>query len=336
MADTKSVGPEGPVQPTGSREKRLPSDAEAFQKKLEKAGEADPEQKKKRRQQEEEVEEISDKMKEAKKAARTKDMIAPFEIGKKLAAKPSLDKGAPTAETVSAQITPPMAEEIDAETQFWEEDEFELPPTEAISEEKGAPPTAHKPFASKEAPPLEKEGKKGEVEVAPISIEEAKKKRGEKEEKEAALKPPSEEVITAPPPPLPEITPPSPPTETTPYAQLSPAVLALFERIAGVMTVMTQSGVTETTVSLTSDQFKSSPFYRAEIVIREYSSAPKQFNIEVRGNAEAVAQFQANIPYLESTFRTGKYNFGIHRLETSIQKIEEEPVSRDKEDKEER
>ena len=55
MGSAKQVsGPEGPIQPTGVREKRLPSDAEAFQKALDKVGEADPEQKKKQRQKEEE------------------------------------------------------------------------------------------------------------------------------------------------------------------------------------------------------------------------------------------------------------------------------------------
>ena len=334
MADAQKVGPEGPIQPTGSREKRLPSDPETFRKKLDKAGETDPEQKKKRRQKEEEAAEITDKMKEADKEARTKDMIAPFEINKTLTAKPSLEKGAPTSEAVSAQITPPPTDEIDTETQFWEEEEFEMPlQTPVTSKEKKAAPLA--PLAPKEgAPPLEKEGKKAEIEVAPISFEEAVRKRGEKESKEAAtaaLSP--EKMATAPLPPAPEITPPPSPIEITPYAHFSPVILALFERIAGVMTVMTQSGVKETTISLTSDPFKSSQFFGAEIVIREYSTAPKQFNIEVHGSAEAAAQFQANIPNMESAFRSGKYNFGIHRLEASIKRIEDEPVSRDKKEK---
>ena len=333
MADTKGVGPGGPVQPTGATGKRLPSDPDAFQKKLEKAGETDPEQKKKRRQQEEEIEELTDKMKEAKKADRTKDTIAPFETGKKLAAKPSLNKGAPTAETVAANVPPPT-DEIDTESQFWEEDEFEVPPLQNAEEEgKGA--ATKGPIGPKEGAPLEKVGKKGEADVTALSIEDAKKKSAKEEAAAATTKKPSEEMIAAPPTATPEISAPPPPTEATPYAQLSPAVLALFEKIAGVMTVMSQSGITETTVSLTSDNFKGSRFFGAEIVIREYSSAPKQFNIVVRGSAEAVAQFQANIPNMEAAFRAGKYNFGIHRLETSVKRIEDEPVSRDKEDKEE-
>lgn len=328
MADTKGVGPEGPIQPTGSREKRLPSDPEAFQKKLEKAGETDPEQKKKRRQREEEAEEISDKMKEAQKAGRTKDTIAPFEISKKLTAKPSLEKGSPTA-GASHLEAPPLTDEIDTESLFWEEEEFEMPPP---SEEKGAA-NAKGGVAPFKGGALEKAGTSEEVEVSPLSMEEAKKKQA-KEEEAAALAKAAEGVITQPPAPTAEITAPPPLTGASPFAQLSPAVLALFEKIAGVMTVMTQSGVTETTVSLTSNQFQGSPFFGAEIVIREYSTAPKQFNVEVRGTVEAVAQFQAHIPYMESAFRSGKYNFGIHRIETSVKKIEEEPVSRDKKDKE--
>lgn len=331
MANTKGVGPEGPIQPTGAREKRLPSDPEAFQKKLEKAGETDPEQKKKRRQQEEEVEELSDKMKEAAKAAKSKDLIAPFEVGKTLSAKPSTVKGSPVAESTTAEVAPPPTEEIDTETQFWEEGEFELPEEAGLPSEKlPLPPGQFIP--SKGELLLAKEKKGPEAEVAPLSFEEAKRKRLEEQAKEAAIKAAPLEMLGVPTASAPTITP--PPSTVTPYAQLSPTVLALFERIAGVMTVMTQSGVSETTVSLTSAQFKSSIFYGTEIVIREYSTAPKQFNVEVRGSEEAVALFQANIPYIESSFRTGNYNFGIHRLETSIKRIEEEPVKGDKEDKE--
>lgn len=332
MASTKGVGPEGPIQPTGAREKRVPSDPDAFQKKLEKAGETDPEQKKKRRQQEEVVEELSDKMKEAAKAAKSKDMIAPFEVGKTLSAKPSTLKGVPVAETTGEAVAPPPSEELDTETQFWEEGEFELPKEPAQPSEKLPLPPGQL-IPSKGGLPGAKEEKGLEVEVSPLSFEEAKRKRSEEKAKEAALKAAPLEMPGAPVAFAPEIAPP-PPSEVTPYAQLSPTVLALFERIAGVMTVMTQSGVTETTVSLTSASFKSSVFYGAEIVIREYSTAPKQFNVEVRGSEEAVAQFQANIPYIESSFRTGNYNFGIHRLETSIKRIEEEPVKGDKEDQE--
>lgn len=336
MANTKGVGPEGPIQPTGSREKRLPSDPEAFQKKLDKAGETDPEEKKKRRQKEEETEEITDKMKEADKAARTKDMIAPFEINTVLSAKPSLDKGAPTTAAASGPITPPLTNELDDETQFWEEEDFDVlsQSTTLPKEQRAAIAT---PQGSKGgAVHLEKGGKKGEAHVAPLSFEEALRKRGEKESKGVITSPLfSDKMATAPIVAAPDIAPPPTLIEATPYAHFSPAVLALFERLVGVMTVMTQSGVTETTISLSSDQFKSSSFFGSEIVIREYSTAPKQFNVEVRSNPEAAAQFQANIPNMELAFRNGKYNFGIHRLETSIKRIEDEPVSRDKKDKEE-
>jgi hypothetical protein len=100
--------------------------------------------------------------------------------------------------------------------------------------------------------------------------------------------------------------------------QLDPQVLDLFEKMAGVMTVMTSSGISETTITLNSPSYASSLFYGAQIIISEYSTAPKAFNIQFRASSEAVALFHRNAKDLMAVFDGGNYNFKVNRLETDF------------------
>ncbi|QZA58371.1 hypothetical protein [Candidatus Rhabdochlamydia porcellionis] len=102
----------------------------------------------------------------------------------------------------------------------------------------------------------------------------------------------------------------------------------LFDRMAGVMTVMELSGTTETELTLSGEEFASSVFYGARITITEYSTAPKAFNVQLSANPEAVALFQGNMPNLLANFASGNYAFSIHRLETNV---EERPLFKRKE-----
>ena len=102
----------------------------------------------------------------------------------------------------------------------------------------------------------------------------------------------------------------------------------LFDRMAGVMTVMELSGTTTTELTLLGEEFASSVFYGARITITEYSTAPKAFNVQLSANPEAVALFQGNMPNLLANFASGNYAFRIHRLETNV---EERPLFKRKE-----
>lgn len=102
----------------------------------------------------------------------------------------------------------------------------------------------------------------------------------------------------------------------------------LFDRMAGVMTVMELSGTTTTELILSGEEFASSVFYGARITITEYSTAPKAFNVQLSANPEAVALFQGNMPNLLANFASGNYAFRIHRLETNV---EERPLFKRKE-----
>ena len=100
---------------------------------------------------------------------------------------------------------------------------------------------------------------------------------------------------------------------------MSSQVFDLFERMVGVLMIMTDSRMTETVITLNTPHFASSVFYGAQITIQEYTSAPKIFNIQLSGNPESVALFEENADDLMAAFQHGNYNFRVNRLETSYQ-----------------
>lgn len=103
-----------------------------------------------------------------------------------------------------------------------------------------------------------------------------------------------------------------------PYLRLSTQVMEIFERIVGVLTVMTQEGITKTTMTLDSPHFANSLLFGSEIVITEYSTAPKAFNIEFLGTPQAVNLMQGNIEELLAAFSAGHYTFKVNRIEASL------------------
>lgn len=121
---------------------------------------------------------------------------------------------------------------------------------------------------------------------------------------------------TPPPPPFPaEVTAPTPPP---PYTQLSSHTLALFERMVGVITVMQTAGVSETTLHLSSEQFSSSVFFGAKIIISEDKNARNQFNIEIQASPEATVMLNQSLPLLVTSFAKGGYQFEVKQIKVSI------------------
>jgi hypothetical protein len=106
------------------------------------------------------------------------------------------------------------------------------------------------------------------------------------------------------------------PETLPPYAHLSPQIQEMFDRMVGVMTVMSQSGMTETTITLNSPQFASSVFFGTQIIIQEFSTAPQAFNIQINGTPQAVGLIQSNANDLMAAFQAGNYGFRVNRLET--------------------
>jgi hypothetical protein len=94
---------------------------------------------------------------------------------------------------------------------------------------------------------------------------------------------------------------------------------ALFEKMAGTLILACSSLETETSLILDSPQFSSSPFYGTQISIKEFSTAPKAFNIEILSSATALALLAPHQADLLAFFEKGNFNFSIGRLTTSIQ-----------------
>jgi hypothetical protein len=115
------------------------------------------------------------------------------------------------------------------------------------------------------------------------------------------------------------------------YVRLDPQVMALYERMMGVIVVMSASDKTETTMTLNAPQFASSVFFGSQIIIQEYSTAPQTFNIQINGSPQAVALFQGNADDLMAAFQYGNQNFKVNRLEMGYLKGERHLV-RGKED----
>jgi hypothetical protein len=150
--------------------------------------------------------------------------------------------------------------------------------------------------------------------VPPAEKEIVKTKKGE-EKKTIPISGVEMGTTQAPLPAALEVPPAGP---TPPYAHLHPQVLDLFERMAGVMTIMTSSGMTETTINLTAPQFASSVFFGTQIIIQTFTTAPHAFNIQLAGTPQAVALFQGNAEDLMAAFQSGNYNFRVNRLDTRI------------------
>ncbi len=122
------------------------------------------------------------------------------------------------------------------------------------------------------------------------------------------------------------------PAETAPaYALLDAQTLALFEKMVSLITILKDSGVTETTLHLTGPEFANSQYYGAQVTIREYSTAPLSYNIEFFGNPLATDLFRKNLTQLRSSFNDPKYRFRINRLEASISRVERKKESSEEE-----
>lgn len=154
--------------------------------------------------------------------------------------------------------------------------------------------------------------------TTPISsVEEKEEKKRIEKEKETA--PPSTQMSSMDTPfQTPAELAPPPTTSAPSYAYLHPIVLDVFERMVGVMTVMSTSGITETVMTLNAPQFASSVFYGTQITIQEFSTAPKAYNIQLSASPQAISIFQGNMDDLMAAFQGGKYSFRVNRLDTAL------------------
>lgn len=350
MADISRVPPPGgPLEP---KKDKVPADSEKFKElmKVEKIRETDPEEQKKRKRREEQEEPGDEAQGIPQPAAPTKESIltpAPKEprLGTSKVSAPAKPAAAPPPPK-GPQETSPSTQEA-ARSSAPSQEPAETAPWKPSSAKEEAPPQGSRKQAAPSkglksaAPPKPKEEnaegffvqkaqeqKKTEEEMAaqaaspkegmpPLKIE----KKKEKEEisispQEAAASPVSGLNL--------EVTLTGSPTGVPAY--LSPQVYALFERMVGVITVMSQTDVKETTITLNSPEFASSIFFGSQIIIQEYATAPLQYNIQITGNPDAVKVFEGSAQDLLASLNSGQYKFRINRLD-----IGERPLVRRKE-----
>lgn len=111
----------------------------------------------------------------------------------------------------------------------------------------------------------------------------------------------------------------------------SPQVAEIFDHIATRLTFIDEKGIQETTIELTDPHYAKSPFYGATITIREYSTAPKTFNVYLTASSVAVSLFQTHASALIEAFPYGKGKFSIHRYETHLAKTLIKPIESEEE-----
>ncbi|NGX47712.1 MAG: hypothetical protein K1000chlam3_01094 [Chlamydiae bacterium] len=350
MADVNKV--KGNIsQPEPEKAKKKESDLEEIREKWGKVGKTDAEQQKKKKPKAQEEEEERVKQTSAPGQGLEAKPKEPSIYEPKAGRGPQVGEGAKAGplppsepppfypEPMPLEEAPPIPPEHKKKVE--RKRKAPLEPTQKLKKAKKAkmetPPLTPAKKLEKEAEALLKKGepkekieppkKKQKVtqEALPLPPEPLPKgaweaiKEPEKKEKEA-------KKIKAPPPSLPPATtaqpPAAPPVGPTPaplvapFAHLSLQVQQLFDRMVGVMTVMHASGITETTLNLDNPKFAESVFYGAQIVITEFSTAPKVFNIKLLGNQKAVNLFSTNAEDLVAAFQAGNYNFKVNRIDT--------------------
>ena len=127
-------------------------------------------------------------------------------------------------------------------------------------------------------------------------------------------------------------------TQAPAYANLSPQLFELFERMIGLITVEQLKGVTQTTVTI---NMKNSVFDGAQIILDHYSTAPSAFNVTIAANPQAQELLTTNIQNMAASFEASKLSFQVNLkkpiLLDEYQALrKKEKVSREKEEKEQK
>lgn len=326
MADVTKIP--GPVPNEPSRESRqVKPGSDKFKEfmKIDKSGEREKKKKKRQEEAEEDTKaalrtgaSTPDKVSEAKKAAEFKKIQAIGESEKRQSmAQKRAEESAAAQEAAAAQVNQKKIESLNLE--------------------KIEPSSVEKKQSSYQ-------GQIEQQEVAEEKIEAVEKKE---EHKAASLrKEIKKETITS---SSPVVTPAATtlgplfiapaPAVAPAYTQLSSEMLALFEKMISQIFIMQANGINETTIHLNTPEFASSLFAGAQIVIKEFSTAPLAFNIEFLGSPQNSLFFEQNIASLRAAFASEDRKYSINRIDSRLLSKQEKPLFHRKEktsDKEEK
>lgn len=340
-------GPGGPMDSGGKG--KVPTDSDKFKEmmKVEKVNEVDPEEKKKRKRREEQEDEGEELAPPPAARPFVKDTILTpqekdMKIGTARAEGPLKASAAPPSEEppTTSQAAPTQTGAANPPESSPEDQEMK---TSQVETQQGVSLTPKSP-GQKAGQELQKPGESAEgflaarakeknEEIDKAVSEEMTKTLGPSEEAPGEKKKRKDDSSNQPISGEAPISTPLTDGQAFPLASvsglpsyISPQIYALFEKMVGVITVMVESDVKETSITLNSPEFASSAFFGSQIIIQEYSTAPNQFNIQIIGNADAVKIFEGNAQDLLASLNSGKYNFRINRLD-----VGEKPLVRRKE-----
>jgi hypothetical protein len=318
MADVTKIP--GPVPNEPNRESRqIKPGTDKFKDmmKIDKSGEREKKKKKRQEESEEDTKaelrtgvSTPDKVAEAKKAAEFKKIQAVGESEKRQSmAQKRAEESAAAEEAAAAQVNQKKIESLNLE--------------------KVEPAAVEKKRSSYQ----------GQIEQQKVVEEEIKAVEEKKELEATTLQrevkketttPSSQVVVPAATTLGPLFIAPAP--EVAPaYTHLSGEMLALFEKMISQIFIMQAGGINETTIHLNTPEFASSMFAGAQIVIKEFSTAPLSFNIEFLGSPQNSLYFEQNIASLRAAFASEDRKYSVNRIESRLLSKQEKPLFHRKE-----
>ncbi len=99
------------------------------------------------------------------------------------------------------------------------------------------------------------------------------------------------------------------------YTRLPSETFELFQKMVGLMTIEQTKGISKTTVTL---NMPGSVFDKCQIQIDHYDTAPHSFNVQLFGNAQAVAHFNTNLNDLAAAFQQSRLPFEVNLQRPSL------------------
>lgn len=145
------------------------------------------------------------------------------------------------------------------------------------------------------------------------------------DEKEHPLENP---LALAPPPPVP-FSAPLLSTEQIKAGALE--VEVFFHQMVEKITTVQAQGLTTTTVILPEND--TSILSGTEVTITEYNTAPKDYNISIKGSPEATVLFQAHLGELVTALNTEYRTFKINRLDLVLHSKKAHGIAKHKSEK---
>ncbi len=101
-------------------------------------------------------------------------------------------------------------------------------------------------------------------------------------------------------------------------ASLPDALAPVYELLIDHLEMLTANGDTDTVITLDAPAFKNSPFYGTKITIREFSTAPKVFNVEIATTATALNLLHAHRHTLQHALNAPQHPFSVHLVQCEL------------------